>query len=107
MRQASKIRKVIQALLPYDPEQIYLFGSWAREEQDELSDLDLVIIKKTTKPFFDRLREVYDLIPQTAGPVDALVYTPEEFAQMQKDGNLLAEIIVDEGRLVYERRKKS
>ena len=46
--QASvRIRKMIQVLHPYQPDRIYLFGSWAQGEEDNLSDLDLVVIQST------------------------------------------------------------
>lgn len=64
----------------YGPERIYLFGSWARGEADELSDIDLVVIKPTSTPFLERLREVARLLPSQIGAVDVFVYTPEEFA---------------------------
>ena len=57
----KKIRQLVNSLLPYQPERLYLFGSWVRGEEDELSDLDLVVIKETTSPFFERLREVSGL----------------------------------------------
>jgi predicted nucleotidyltransferase len=59
------IQKINQALLSDDPERIYLFGSPARGEADDLSDVDLVIIKQTTEPFWDRLREVTRLFSRT------------------------------------------
>ncbi len=96
-----RIRRLLKALRVYRPEQVYLFGSWARGEEDELSDLDVVVIKRTTTPFFDRLREVGALLPAGLGAVDVLVYTPEEFAAMRKDGNAFAEMIAEEARLVY------
>jgi hypothetical protein len=34
------------------------------------------------------------------------VYTPAEFAAMQKDGNAFAEMIIEEGRLIYAREAK-
>ena len=98
----SKIETVKQALLPYRPQRIYLFGSQAHGTSDELSDVDLVIIKKTKKPFFDRLREVGRLLPVTLGAVDILVYTPNEFLKMTEDGNPFAEMILEEGRVIYE-----
>jgi predicted nucleotidyltransferase len=97
----EKIRQLVDALRAYGPEQVYLFGSWARGEQDELSDLDVVVIKSTTAPFFDRLREVGRLLPAGSGGVDVLVYTPQEFAAMRRDGNAFAEMIAEEGRLIY------
>lgn len=41
------------------------------------------------------------LLPFEIGAVDLLVYTPGEFRQMQQDGNAFAEMIVQEGRVVY------
>ena len=55
---SDRIRQIIQVLHPYQPDRIYLFGSWARREEADLSDLDVVMIKSTLLPFFDRLREV-------------------------------------------------
>lgn len=102
----TKISKLIAALRPYQPERVYLFGSAAREEEDELSDLDLVVIKRTALPFFERLREVARLLPEGTGGVDVLVYTPEEFSRMQQDGNAFAELIAEEARLMYGREEK-
>ena len=105
-RGEARIRKVMEALRAYEPEGVYLFGSWARGEADDLSDLDLVVIKRTTVPFFDRLMDVGRLLPAGMGGVDVLVYTPEEFAAMQRDGNAFAEMVAEEGRLIYAREKK-
>jgi predicted nucleotidyltransferase len=48
-RHPARLRKLVEALAAYRPIRIYLFGSWASGEPDELSDIDLVIIKRTTK----------------------------------------------------------
>lgn len=100
----KKVRFLRDALLPYGPERIYLFGSWAVGEEDELSDLDVVVIKRTGKPFFDRLRETARLIPPELGMVDVFVYTPEEFDRMTSEGNAFAEMIAEEGIVIYERQ---
>jgi len=97
----ARIDKLLEVLRPYEPERVYLFGSAAREEADELSDLDLVVIKRTSLPFFERLREVAKLLPAGSGGVDVLVYTPEEFLRMQQEGNAFAELIAEEARLIY------
>lgn len=104
-KQKARIREIVDALRPYQAERIYLFGSWARGEEDELSDLDMVVIKRTASPFFDRMREVLQLIPAGMGSVDVLVCTPEEFAEMQAEGNAFAEMIAEEARLIYDRQK--
>lgn len=103
----KKIRQLIDSLLPYEPERLYLFGSWARREEDELSDLDLVVIKETRSPFFDRLKKVSKLLPPRIGGLDILVYTPKEFARMRREGNAFVEMILEEGSLIYERKAEN
>jgi len=89
--------------MPYSPDRVYLFGSWARGEADDLSDLDVVLIKQTPAPFMERLLEASRFLPPEIGHVDILVYTPEEFAAMVAAGNAFAEMIQEEGVLIYER----
>jgi uncharacterized protein len=103
----GKIRKLVNSLLPYEPERLYLFGSWARREEDELSDMDVVVIKDTTTSFFDRLREVSTFLPADIGGLDILVYTPKEFARMRREGNAFVEMILEEGSLIYERKAEN
>lgn len=99
----SVVERVVEALRPYGAERIYVFGSHARGEADELSDLDLVVIKDTSEPFFTRLREAAKLLPADMA-VDLLVYSPAEFSRMLDEGNVFAELVVEEGRLVYDRQ---
>ncbi len=79
------VREVVQRIVTgYGPvEKILLFGSAARGEQDEASDLDLIIIKHTTDRFVQRLLSV----PALPVAADVFVYTPEEFATMQEHEN--------------------
>lgn len=65
-------------------ESAWLFGSFARGEERPGSDLDLIVIKKTTRPFLERAREfddLWDIFPA----LDLLVYTTEEFAALQQE----------------------
>ncbi len=73
---SSRVRQLLHALRPSQPECVYLFGSWARGEADALSDLDVVLIKHTTQPFFERLREARRLVPAALGGVDLLGLYP-------------------------------
>lgn len=88
----------------YNPEKIILFGSTARNETDEYSDFDLVIIKKTDKQFLQRLVEVVDFLPLHSPAIDLLVYTPEEFERMKEDENPFIEQVIKDGKVIYEKR---
>ncbi|RPJ59511.1 MAG: nucleotidyltransferase domain-containing protein [Dehalococcoidia bacterium] len=96
---------ILQILVAsYQPEKVILFGSFAQAKVTEWSDLDLVIIKNTSKPFLERLKEVALLCRPSVG-VDFLVYTPAEFAQMLADNNpFIREEIVSKGKILYERQ---
>ena len=59
----------------------YLYGSVLRGTQDERSDVDLILIRDTALPFFDRIREVFDLVFDL-GKVELLVYTEREFREI-------------------------
>ncbi|MEM3507047.1 MAG: nucleotidyltransferase domain-containing protein [Candidatus Bathyarchaeia archaeon] len=48
----------LKVIKNYQLEKIILFGSYVTGEVDELSDIDLVIIKDTNKKFIERLIEV-------------------------------------------------
>ena len=101
LRYPKRLRAILDHLSADRPEKIYLFGSWARGEGDELSDLDLVMIMKSEMSFLERTAKVMRSLPASVGAVDLLVYTPEEFRQMLRDGNAFAEMLVEEGKLIY------
>jgi len=78
-----------------------VFGSVARGEADEWSDLDLVIVADTTRPFLERYRDfegIYDVWPR----LDLLIYTPEEFRHMRAEGRPFIEHVLGEGVVVHE-----
>jgi predicted nucleotidyltransferase len=58
-------------------QEAYLYGSVARGTEDEHSDVDLVLIRDTSLSFFDRIREVFDLV-FALGKVDLMIYTDRE-----------------------------
>jgi len=83
----------------YKPRKIVLFGSLAQGNVGQWSDIDLVIVKDTDKPFLDRIKEVLLLLRPLVG-MDILVYTPEEFAEVS-GRDFFKQEILSKG-IVYE-----
>ena len=87
---------------PGGADRVILFGSFARGEDLADSDLDLVVVKRTSLPFWKRLAEVRRLLkPRIAA--DVVVYTPEELEQLAKERPFVRDEILGRGRVVYER----
>jgi len=74
----------------------YLFGSYVNGMDDEYSDLDLLIVKETNEDFFHRFKE-FTALYNLDVPIDLLVYTPEEFAEMRQNKNPLILDIIENG----------
>jgi predicted nucleotidyltransferase len=87
----------------YAPDKIILFGSLATGNVQEWSDIDLVIIKETDKPFLDRTREVMRLLRPRAG-IDVMVYTPKEFDEIRSSRRFFREEVMAKGKVVYDAR---
>lgn len=78
-----------------------VFGSVARGEADEWSDLDLVIIAETSRPFLERYRD-FESLYEVSRRLDLLIYTPAEFAAMQAEGRPFIEHVLREGAVIHE-----
>lgn len=89
----------------YQPRLAILFGSQARGDANPTSDVDIVLVKDTQDKFFDRLKKFALMLPNNAPQVDALIYTPEEFANMKDWGIPLIQQAIKEGKVIYETPK--
>lgn len=106
-----KIEQIVRDLRPYQPEKVILFGSYAWGKPTEDSDIDLFIIKNTSKPRHRRTDDVYDLIykkdyftnEKFPGPVDVVVYTPREVRERLKLGDFFINEIFEKGKVLMER----
>ncbi|MGA9099997.1 MAG: nucleotidyltransferase domain-containing protein [Methanotrichaceae archaeon] len=76
---------------------VLLFGSLARGDASENSDIDLIVVKETEKRFLDRLDEFYD---DAREAMDILVYTPQEFEYMKV--RPFVKRALQEGKILYE-----
>ena len=79
---ASRLEPVLRA---YAIDKAILFGSLARDDASPTSDVDLILIQRTNKRFFDR----YDGILEAMGSavperdLEVLIYTPEELERIR------------------------
>jgi len=87
----------------YDPEKVILFGSLAAKKVHEWSDIDLLIIKKTSKRPLERILELSRLVQPRVG-IDLFVYTPEEFELLLSERFSFLLSILKTGETVYEKR---
>ena len=75
----------------------YIFGSVLSGRTDEYSDVDLLIVRKTELPFFDRIREIMSL-RREFGNLDLFIYTPEELEGMLSEpGRNFVKRIIEAG----------
>lgn len=101
---AKQLDKVVKVIVrQYKPQKVILFGSAAAGKINQDSDADLAIVKQTEKSFYDRIGDVSSLVPHKI-PLDIIVYTPTEFAQMSQDeyGYFVREEILEKGKVLYE-----
>ena len=94
------VRRVVDA---YQPEKIILFGSYAYGEPNADSDLDLLIIKKTSERFIDRCVNVRKIVtdPKRSIPFEPIVLTPDEVEARLAIGDQFIEEIVTRGQVLY------
>src|SRR5271157_1936419 len=90
----------------YDPDRVYLFGSYAKGTMTPRSDIDLLVVRRTTVPFRLRGRNVISLLANIPAHFDLLYYTPEEIEEELKDQNGFIAMIIGDARLMYERRHR-
>jgi predicted nucleotidyltransferase len=82
---------------------VIAFGSVARGESDPWSDLDLIIVAETDRPFLERFKDFAGLYDVWSS-LDLLIYTPAEFQRMVTDENPLVMQALREGVVLHQAR---
>ncbi len=101
----KSLRSVLQILKKrYGPDKVILYGSFAKGQISETSDLDLLIIKKDVPVrYWDRIKELAPLLCESDVGLDYVVWTPEEWHKGLQENQFLAQEIVREGKVVYDK----
>jgi predicted nucleotidyltransferase len=109
------INKILDSLIfslkSSDPYKIILFGSYARGNPNEHSDIDLMVIldnNHVSKTYEERLNKkifVRNLVLEINRqiPLDILVYSKEELNKIKEQGNSFIDEIERTGKIIYEK----
>lgn len=100
----EQIAQVAQRLgVATNAERVILFGSYARGDAREQSDVDLLIVAENDQPRFKRTRGLHSLFRPYPFAMDLLVYTPKEIEKWKGTPVSFVSTALREGKVVYER----
>jgi predicted nucleotidyltransferase len=95
------VQTVVQALSPL---RVLLYGSYARGDFHEESDLNLCVILPTAGEWIYRPHEFRQRVPAAEVAVEPLVLTAEEHERLLREGHPLLQQLREEGRVLYEQQ---
>lgn len=108
----KKVDKVDKALIneiknriveAVDPEKIILFGSHAYGKSSKDSDLDILVIMKSSLPRYKRSIPVYRALAGILIPKDIIVYTPQEVEEWEDVPQAFVTTALSKGKKIYEK----
>ena len=103
----EEIRNLVLAIVEgVKPKKVILFGSRARGNEGDISDVDILVVMDTDKPKYRRRSEISRLLWDFDFPIDIVVYTPDEFKEAVEHEdyyfNPFIKDAVKEGVVLYE-----
>lgn len=87
----------------YEPEKIILFGSLARGETHDWSDIDLIVVKDTDAGYGQRVKELLPVLRGWKGGADIILYSLEEYERAVEKGSPFLGEAEKDGVVLYER----
>lgn len=103
MIEATTVDRAVLALLLAAPnaEQIFLFGSHARGDADEGSDLDFLVIESTVENRAQEMVRLRRALRPLRVPVDILVYSRDEVNRWGQQSGSALYWALREGRVMH------
>jgi predicted nucleotidyltransferase len=83
------------------PERIILFGSAARGEMNENSDIDLLVVKGGDYDYYRLMGDIYMRLHGVDHAVDVILVTPEQVERYKDNHYLIIAPALNDGREVY------
>jgi len=93
------VQEVVENLNPY---LVILFGSFATNNINEGSDVDIMVVADFQEDFLDRITKLMD-INKFGIPVEPVGYTLEEFREMKRRKNAFILEVTERGKVMYSR----
>jgi len=92
----------------FHPYRIILFGSYARGVADKHSDVDLLVITEAAekKNRVKLMTEMSQALDGRGYAKDVVVLSPDEYETDKNIPGTIARYVSQEGRLLYERKRK-
>ncbi len=86
------------------PNCIILYGSLARGDFNERSDVDVIVISsKLPKNYYKRAELLFNMV-ETLDPIEPLGFTPDEFINMIEDRHCTSLFAMIEGKALYGKK---
>jgi len=95
------VRRIVETI---QPRRVILFGSRARGDARERSDIDLLVIADSDEPRHLRSAPLYGVLSDILVPMDILVYTPEEVEEWSAVPQAFVTTAAREGKVIYEKQ---
>lgn len=93
------VRRLVRAA---NPVRIILFGSHARGDADDFSDLDLLVIEREVENRYEELQRLSEALLGLVLPVDLLVISEADYRQWSQTPGSVYRAAYQEGRVLYE-----
>jgi predicted nucleotidyltransferase len=103
----ESFENILHAILAVcQPKAVILFGSYARGDVHQYSDVDLLVIRQNEfHPGESRRRElgrIYRSVSQVCDiPKDIILFTDNEFKSWRNTSNHMASLAWKEGKIIY------
>ncbi len=89
-----------------NPEKIIFFGSYATENFDRDSDIDLLIVLKSSKlPRYQRSIPINLELSNIIFPMDIFIYTESEIDEWSEVPQAFITSIISKGKIIYEKER--
>jgi predicted nucleotidyltransferase len=99
------LNEVVQRILTVThPDKIILFGSYARGDAKEDSDLDILIIQRSDLPRYKRSISIRLALLGVFPSKDIVVYTPDEVEEWKTASTSFIATVLKEGKVLYEKK---